>query len=884
MGALRVNGFQRRGFPMEALRYAPFCIADRTFYDSLEHLQDHASRFAAFRRPAPAGWQRLEQGIWVLLRPSQLCLPDQGWKIHISSCPDDAEPILTAVWSYCVANAVPFKFLRSRELMVHLNGKYADRVSSGKLVTVYPVDESQLAGAVDALAGALEGRRGPYILSDLRCGDGPVYVRYGPFRPCFCASASGDLVPAIRAPDGRLVPDVRRPVFQTPSWLQPPAFLERHLARRNEASGGDFPYRIERPLHFSNGGGVYLARDARSGRQVVLKEARPLSGWDFDGSDAFTRLAHERAFLELLSDIDVVPALVDDFRFWEHRFLVEEHIEGSPLNELIAARYPLTHPDPTAREIAEYTTFALDVHARVERAVTVLHERGVVFGDLHLRNIIVRPDGRVALVDLEEAFRSGATPRQRRGAAGFAAPATFSGAEVDRYALACVGLSFFFPLTILQHHDPASLATLIKLTRNRFPVPEQFCAGLARDLRVDVDGGTALRAATAATPDPLAANEPDWGPMRGRIIEALLATATPERADRLFPGDVDQFRYGGFGLAYGAAGVLYALAQAGADVDERHIDWLVSTTRHAEHPHLGFYNGLHGVAYVLERLGRPESALEVLARVPRLGTDLSTISLFGGLAGVGLNLLHLASRTGFDHLRDRAATVAEKLALELDGDRNRGAPPGQPVPSRASVGLLHGYSGAALFLLRFYEQTGDRAFLDRAATALRYDVAHCHTTADATVQVHDGVRLLPYLAAGSAGIGLVIDQFLRHRPDDDLRAAARGIRRACRAEFVVHAGLFNGRAGLMAYLSGQNRWRADPEMTAALAMHRRCLAWHAVACRGGIGFPGDQLLRLSMDLATGSAGILLALLTADGVTEAALPFLETRPPISVAAE
>jgi hypothetical protein len=41
--------------------------------------------------------------------------------------------------------------------------------------------------------------------------------------------------------------------------------------------------------------------------------------------------------------------------------------------------------------------------------------------------------------------------------------------------------------------------------------------------------------------------------------------------------------------------------------------------------------------------------------------------------------------------------------------------------------------------------------------------------------------------------------------------------------------------------------------------HVQRLVWHALPYGGLVAFPGEQLLRLSMDLATGSAGILLAL-------------------------
>jgi hypothetical protein len=52
--------------------------------------------------------------------------------------------VLAAVWDYCAAHALAFKFLRGRRVMMTRNSKYAGRGSSGKLVTIYPVDEAQL--------------------------------------------------------------------------------------------------------------------------------------------------------------------------------------------------------------------------------------------------------------------------------------------------------------------------------------------------------------------------------------------------------------------------------------------------------------------------------------------------------------------------------------------------------------------------------------------------------------------------------------------------------------------------------------------------------------------------------------------------------------------
>ncbi|MGR6999197.1 class III lanthionine synthetase LanKC N-terminal domain-containing protein [Yinghuangia aomiensis] len=72
------------------------------------------------------------------------------------------------------------------------------------------------------LGHRLAGRRGPYILSDLRWGEGPLYLRYGGFAERYCRNEAGDRVLALEEPDGRLVPDVRGAGFSVPPWAPGP--------------------------------------------------------------------------------------------------------------------------------------------------------------------------------------------------------------------------------------------------------------------------------------------------------------------------------------------------------------------------------------------------------------------------------------------------------------------------------------------------------------------------------------------------------------------------------------------------------------------------------------------------------------------------------------
>ena len=823
-----------------------------------------------------------------MLSPEENDLPSQGWKIHVSGCLDNAERIIETVWTYCVRRHIAFKFLSGPRVVLARNAKYAGRGGSGKLVTIYPRDDAELRVVCEDLDAALSGEPGPYILSDLRWAAGPVHVRYGGFSSRHCTDERGEQVLAIEDATGTLVPDVRGPVFSIPSWATTPECLAPHLAARTAATLGDLPYTIEQALHFSNGGGVYAGTDRRTGDKVVLKEARPHAGLSGDGSDAVTRLRNERDALRRLAGIDSVPRLVDHLTVGEHEFLVMEHVEGEALNTALAKRCPLLGADAGDEALAAYADWAQAVHADIARAVARIHERGIVYGDLHMFNVIVRPDGRICLIDFEVADDADAERRPGLGAVGYIAPREQTGPAIDLYALACLQLALFLPLERLMSLDRAKAAHLADIIAATFPVPRTWL-----DQAVEVITGAAAPAtspSTAAIVPPHWHLEPDeagWPRARDAIAQAVLASATPDRHDRLFPGDVMQFHTGGLNLAHGAAGVLYALDVAGVGRFPDHEDWLLKRL-HEPNPdaRLGFYDGMHGIAHVLAQLGHTEEAVKIVDACLDQSWEAGGDDLYAGLAGMGLNLAHMAELTGDPALHDAAQRATQLLADRLGAVDDVAEVSGG---GRPFAGLLRGSSGPALLFVRMYERTGDPALLDLAATALRQDLRRCVTLdRDGQMHVNEGSRTLPYLALGSAGIGLVLTRFLAHRADDRFADAVTAIRAATCGLFYVQAGLFNGRAGMVMSLAdgrldGSDGSEGSTAPSPELATQIRRLGWHSLSYEGHLAFPGDQLLRLSMDLATGGAGVLLALGAALHDRPVHLPFLGPVAPVRAGA-
>lgn len=629
------------------------------------------------------------------------------------------------------------------------------------------------------------------------------------------------------------------PVFYDSPALRPPRGATRPLPEGTPPEG--LPYRIDAVLR--GDGGVYLAADPDTGERVVLKE---------------TGREREAEALMRLAGLGVAPEPKGRLCAGGRRFLVLEHVPGEPLDAALAARNPLMGTGGLDGEgrMEEYVRWAEDVCAEVEDAVTKVHTHGLVHGGLKPDNILIRPDGGITLVGFgaagpiaerdEDATDPAITP------SGTVPPGA-GGLDADRYALACLRFTLFLPLTELFALDRGKPAELAAVIGELFPVRRGF---LRPAVRI---------AACGARPRPQQVMETGWRRMRDSMTRAILASATSGRDDRLFPGDIAQFNGDGrgLGLAHGAAGVLYALHATGAGRFPEHEQWLINRVRrYGTRIAPGFYDGLHGVAHVLGRLGRYEEAQEVLdiagARAPRsLGVDL-----YGGLSGIALNQVYLGD---LDAALRTAALVTDRLAGEEPEDR---------------PGLMYGSTGPALLFVRMFERTGDAEWLTWAERTLRRALRRRVPRADGSLWMADregGRRATPHLDRGSVGVSWVLGEFLHYRPDPELAAMRERLDRAARARFHREAGLFSGRAGIIAYLCRDRAggWgREDEETGRQLA----ALSWHAIDFRGHLAFPGERLLRLSMDLATGTAGVLLAVGAALHDEPVGLPFLGGAPP------
>jgi lantibiotic modifying enzyme len=305
-----------------------------------------------------------------------------------------------------------------------------------------------------------------------------------------------------------------------------------------------------------------------------------------------------------------------------------------------------------------------------------------------------------------------------------------------------------------------------------------------------------------------------------------------------------------------------ALAQAGEDIPADLVSWL-SAAAHSPGgcAGSGLYDGLHGVAYTLELLGSRDAALEVLGQAP-LPDAAGSWGLFGGGSGTVMNTLHFAQIAADDRLHAAALTAGQQIRERILAGE---------VPDARRAGLFHGLTGPALMCLHLFDETGQSSYLDAAQRALRVDLSAGEFLPDGTFHVRAGSRRLVYLDGGSTGIALVLSRFLQRREDVEFSEVLDAVHRACEIPFVLQPGLFQGRAGLVMALS--EAASLDHRKRETLLRQSVRMGWYAIQDDDCIVFPGSGLTRLSMDLATGSAGILLALLAAEEPRPVSLPYL-----------
>lgn len=855
-----------------------FLVADQDYYASMEAV-DPGSRYVV--GPMPDGWRGRETGTWTHWAPEAATLPDTGWKVHVSSSLANAQAVLAVVSAVCAESGVPFKHLTGRRTFLLLHNKHGARVQAGKFCALYPPTQDCARLMLERLSAELSGISGPYVLTDRRFGDSEcVSYRYGAFRQQWRVNAEGYPVHTMTGPDGQQIDDKREPRFVLPPGLSDPFRDDKAPAARGPVILRGYTY--EKVLQHSNAGGAYQFRSAAD-EQVFVKEARAHNGYTEDGADAKSRLQAEYLTLRAihLHSPGLCPRPMEFFQHWEQSYLVTEWVAGGSLYHWMLRNNPVLRIAPTPAEFAEYYRRGLALLDNLAGQFRRLHELGFVFLDLSPNNILVDDNDVPRLIDFEAAQPISAVQRLL-GTPGYQHPdpktvAEQDPCELDRFGLAALALLLFFNVHETVERHPPALEHLYADLTELAPVPPRLWRWATSYHSSDRD---------SVLPTPKAVRDDTVAALRQlaeQTADALMAMAQPDHPDRVYPTIPLGYQTNTRALAAGTAGVLHALHLTGRACDPAVIRRLRDETLAAAETSVpGMLFGSAGIACVLAELGELDAAETLLTAAAAHPLNRTSATLGSGAAGTALGLLIQHQRTGEQRWLELADQLLRRLP-EDEAELTAQLGPSQPA------GLVGGRPGVALGLYYLYRRTDDPRLFTRGMRMLRDELAYAEPRAADGLQFkasHTDRRIFPYLFAGSAGYATVLSRYLAHRPDATFGAGADfeagdaldRCLRSCTIRFTALPGLFSGQAGLAVTLAAAGRRLGRPELLDAAYTSARGLFRHAIPHQAGVRWLGEPGPRLSADLWSGSAGILLAIHQLTDPTPGLLGLLDENTP------
>lgn len=372
-------------------------------------------------------------------------------------------------------------------------------------------------------------------------------------------------------------------------------------------------------------------------------------------------------------------------------------------------------------------------------------------------------------------------------------------------------------------------------------------------------------------PTPVAPlrDEADIHELLEQIRDYILSQIADAKDPLDLPTDYRRFVTNPLSVAYGASGIALFLHRTSGSVP---VPFLDSFLRHSSEINVdtyppGLYIGISGVAWTLLELGQPERARALLDLAATSQLLFENADLFYGAAGWGLTNLSFFHRLGESKWLHRAEQAFASIKGMLEENEY-----GYYYVNQGGLchGLAHGASGIGYFLLRLYQFTNNDEHLAYARKLLSFELANAEER-DGHVVFMRGAREpvnTPYLRVGSAGIGIVALRFY------DILGDASHLEMACKiayyltGKFAVFPSNFSGMGGIagffldLAQRTGDARYRDE-----ALRYLDRIMLF-AIEKPSGIVFPGEELIRVSTDFGTGSAGtglFLHRLLTGGGM-------------------
>jgi serine/threonine-protein kinase PpkA len=253
----------------------------------------------------------------------------------------------------------------------------------------------------------------------------------------------------------------------------PPEDKKSPVGRQRAAFPTIPGYRFLQTIARSPKSEVHVALSVELGHNVAVKVLRtgPLSALEAGEEQRFER---ERELLMRIKH----PAIVDVYD-WGH---------GDDFHYIVTEYFPSGSLELRIRNLMTVKD-SVDIFLQIAAALQAVHSANLCHRDLKPANVMMRPDGRIVLIDFGLAKHLGTSHTNAgevRGSPYYISPEQAEGAEVDqRSDIYSLGIMFYEMLTGQRPFKGSSVIGIIQSHRND-PIPVMPDA-LARFQRL-IDG------------------------------------------------------------------------------------------------------------------------------------------------------------------------------------------------------------------------------------------------------------------------------------------------------------------------------------------------------------------------------------------------------------
>lgn len=857
------------------------------------------SLYEKIQAARPEGWEITETPVWLQLQPAGARLVEQGWKGHVSAVWYEAEKIAERVMPVLSGQGCIFKIVKNSSILRVINDCHYPMSGANKFITFYPETEESFVRIMEELHRELAAFQGPRIYTDMQCPQcSCLHYRYGAFVEVVQFDLEGGKAKYyLRDPEGNLVEDARKPWYQEPEWVTNPFRSRgdnRFLAVSPEIQGTPLEaYQMNKILGQANKGNVYDAVRVKDGLQVILKEARPFIAYSEDMT-AFSLLENEYNMLVSLEDTGLAPRPLELFECNGNLYLAEEKAEGESLRKYLGG----TPGDENK----------LIVTGKLLSAVEQLVRRKIAWNDLTPNNVIITADREVKLIDFENACSYG----EYNGGGGFGTKGFYNSDgdsgrapwSKDLFGLAMSILGLWLGTCVPFYSDEGEgedrrsaihkIMELVCLAYENRALPVKI-RNTVYSLLMQSEQRRAenlwLKVEEKEFPFPA---DGRWEIKYDGLEQACLSFLQGlyrEAKDNLAHGRPRLWESTEFGrttsplnIQHGVAGIAGFLLEIAETEPYRDLvekilqvveDYLETMDVFQVREDNSLLFGNHGTAWFLydfySQRKKPDKVSRAIAFARELPCETKEQDYALGLAGYGCTYLKFWQETGDSVFLQKAVKMAERIYAGMSGQEGS-AEDGKDSGQKLDMGFAHGEAG----LLYFLYAAGDAASAEKFQNCVMDRILQYLRRVQGIGRKYYSEQLIPDLSwcKGLAGMGTMLT-YLAEREDVNgiMEQTVYGVSRVISELIWRQSGCrCHGNAGILEFLMDISDLVGPDEYYEEEIdkVVKYLYTQRFYDGKGNVRFTDESRLNSYYDYGTGATGTMRALLRTKGIVHGQL--------------